>query len=245
MANFNSQSSGFGSKSSSTQVFTQHVWRINPATGRPEHLYDVSTQNPYEAGFRIRRSNGSLGVTNYETLSEMINNNSKEPLVQYAINQLRFDAEYSGGKFGQDYYKGFAKMLINRAVKIYGADRGMQEVERLFAQKVENAPSKSPYHIFEAIAAQGGFNWDKVQHFTKSATMQYRDKSRPFPLTNTAQYGKEIRDVLTGGTFDWEDMRANNEGQAFGQEIYDQAHPSVFANTPLSRFTPRSIPTLK
>jgi hypothetical protein len=163
---------------------------------------------------------------------EKINDPSRcTRLVGFAVRKLQADARTLAGNFPAGYYQTFAKAIFEEAISYSPTDpdRGVDLAGKTFGFEVGEKPETLPaYHVYESIARVDDDNgYDKVQHFTRSAYLQYHyGKS----ATDAIQYSKESRDEVKswlgdGHGFDTNDMLANNRGQAYGKHLYTKYHP--------------------
>jgi hypothetical protein len=162
--------------------------------------------------------------TSKRTLEEINNPASADPLVRFALEKLQRDVVDRSESMSGRYYEEFGKEILREAIRLHGPDKGIEEAERFFGRNVADSPSKAAYHVYESLV--GG--WDKVQHFIRSATSEYKHGEI---VTDVLQYGKElVLDELNSLISDDEgyseaDMVANNRGQAFGRELHQRYRP--------------------
>lgn len=210
---------------------TEAIYVINPKTGKAELKEQGNANSMLPKKISVLR-NGRKSNSSEKTIDE-INDPSKapSPLVRYALEKLQADAVAYDGKFPKNYYVAFSKAVIKEAISLYGPDQGIKQAKLTFGEEVRESPSKAPFHVFESIVKSGdNFGWDKVQHFVQSATLQYQYGKK---MTDFLQYGKEIiKDEVPSWFsddigFDSEDMLANNQGQAYGQHLFELYHPKM------------------
>jgi hypothetical protein len=175
----------------------------------------------------IERGN-QLSITSKRTIDEINMPSIASPLVKFALEKLQADAVSYGGAFPKEYYAEFSQALIKESISLYGPDRGIEEAKIMFGRKIDSSPSKAPFHVFESIAkSDNDSGWDKVQHFIRSATSQYQKGKI---ITDILQYGKEVffdevPSWFSDDTgFDSKDMLANNQGQTYGQKLFELYH---------------------
>ncbi len=203
----------------------RHTYSIDPTTGKAKHERLSLVQR--QAGHFIRRQ-GQLSPTSTKTIQQINNPKDAEPLIKFALEKLQSDAASFQGNFPGDYYVNFGKAVINESIRLHGPDDGIDKAQEYFGSEVDESPSAAPFHVFESIARRdANTGWDKVQHFVRSATTYYNHSE---PTTDALQYSKEVWGAVKGlwdptESFDWNDMLANNRGQAFGHKLFDKYHP--------------------
>lgn len=216
-----------------------NVYRIEPTTGLARAMlrHEVLAACG-EAGVVAKVDSkacyilhgGHLANASQDTVDKINTPAKCEALVALAVRKLQADAAALGGVFPAGYSEVFAKAVIEGAIALAPAkpDEGVVLAGERFGAELVDTPATLPaYHIYEAIAASGGGGYDKVQHFVRSAVMQYR---RGGTMTDLAQYAKETRDEVQSWFgpkkgFDWSDMKANNRGQAYGDKLHEKYHP--------------------
>lgn len=220
----------------SEQKDNSHVYKINKKTGKAEivdvesikDLLPKSSKKLLEKGGDFIFRDGRLSITSSKTIAE-INDSSKADLInKFAIEKLQSDAVKYNGNFPENYNVDFSKAVIEHGIKLYGPDKGFEAVNEHYG--VENLPdAKSVLQLYESIVpTNDATHFDKVQHFIASAFAQY-DKGGVY--TDAVQYGKEIfKDEIPSWFgddigFDPNDMKANNQGQAFGKKLFEKYHP--------------------
>jgi hypothetical protein len=218
-----------------------NIYEIEPKTGLAVMLYEHEVKGRYAGSgnltlilsgtqyFILRR--GVLSKTERATIDAINNPSKADPLVGFAVRLMQTDAVKSGGVFPVGYYVGFSKAVILEAIRMHKAkpDKGVELAGTRFGSEVADSGGVHPaFHVYESIARVDDDNgFDKVQHFTRSAVMQFMHGK---DVTDLAQYAKEFRDEVkswTGGEkgYDKADMLANNRGQKFGEELHKKHHP--------------------
>lgn len=171
-------------------------------------------------------SRSKLVPTTPETISAINAQQSADPLIGYALQLLRtdagryFDATRHVPDFPNDYYVEFSKQVLREAIRQLGPEEGVARARDLFGVEVGESPAIAVYHVYESIASINENRWDRVQHFVRSAAIQffYGD-----PAADMSQGSKEfvLDEVPSWATDDegWStgDMRANNLGQEYGR----------------------------
>lgn len=210
----------------------RHTYVIDPTTAL---IREVSTTEDTEDRWIIRRRNGEEANTSIATVEEIRDPDRAEPLPRVALRQLRLDAAEYQGAFPSRYFVRFSAALIETAIRYFGPDEGVSRVGTGFGVEVASTRSLAPYHVYEAIVPlhtrDTYRNWDKVQHFIRSAALQYELGSI---VTDVAQYGKELIfdelwSHLSGSNdgFSSADMEANNLGQVLGAALARRYHPTL------------------
>ena len=204
--------------------------RFNKSQVRAKyHGADIEAKLHGKAYFVLRA--GRLVPTVQETINQINEPSRCTPLVAFAVRRLQSDARSMCEIFPDGYYATLAKAIIEQAISYTPTDpdQGVELAGNTFGVEVGQKPETLPaYHIYDTIARVNNQNgYDKVQHFVRSAYLQYTNGKT---VTDTEQYGKEIRDEIKswfkgGQGFDSKDMFANNRGQSFGEQLYAKYHP--------------------
>ena len=203
-----------------------NVFEIEKTTGRArqitkqqlDEIYNNSVPDELLSGayFIVRMRTPPEHVKTAMETIEMINDPSKcTKLVEHAVRKLQSDA----GSYPDNYYINFSKEMFVKSISFSETDpdEGVNRAGKTFGEIVESTPQVLPaYHIYAALVETSkDTGYDKVQHFSRSARLQYFNLKW---YTDLLQYGKE----RLGLDMDWLDMKANNQGQKFGQELYDR-----------------------
>lgn len=194
-----------------------------------------STNEDTENRWVIRRRSGAEGNTSAATVEEIRDPDRLDPLRRAALQQLRLDAVAYQGLFPSRYFVRFSRAVIETAIRYYGPDDGVSRAGTGFGVEVSSSRSRAVYHVYEAIvprhAGDEYRNWDKVQHFIRSAALEYELGAL---VTDVAQYGKELIldelwSAVSGGSdgFSSADMEANNLGQVLGAVLARRYHPTL------------------
>ena len=216
---------------------TTNVYQINDKTGTAEKI-DVdgikgslskSDAAKLNKGGNFIYREGKLSPTSEKTISQ-INDPSKSdsPLAKFALEKLQTDARKFDGKFPNDYYVEFSKAITEKAISLEGADKGVNNTYEMLG--VENLPqARAVLQVYESIVPNNqDTHIDKVQHFIASEAKQYNLGKT---ITDIQQYGKEIFfDAIPSlfsndRGFDSQDMKANNLGQKYGDQLHAKYHP--------------------
>jgi hypothetical protein len=218
-----------------------NFFEIEKKTGKARRLRKQDVQAGYH-GLNVEEKinsrecyilhNGTLSPTSQATIDKINDHTKCVRLVSFAVKKLQSDASRFGGQFPAEYYIDFAKSIFQEAISYspQNPDQGVQLAAGLFGEEVKDAPDVLPaYHIYDAIARIDNNNgYDKVQHFTKSAYLQYVYGTE---VTSLAGVGKEIRDEIkhrlgkTGTGYDSHDIQADALGQAYGAQLFTTYHP--------------------
>ncbi|MEO8940823.1 MAG: hypothetical protein ABI453_09775 [Isosphaeraceae bacterium] len=204
--------------------------RLNQSEVHARYLgLDIEAKLQSKAYFILHASH--LTRSSQETINRINDPSQCTQLVAFAVRKLQADAGSLGGSFPDGYYATLARAIIEEAISYTPAnpDQGVDLAGKTFGLEVGEKPETLPaYQIYDAIARVNDDNgYDKVQHFTRSAYLQYNYGKT---ATDATQYGKEIRDEIKswyegGQGFDSKDMLANNRGQEFGEQLYAKYHP--------------------
>lgn len=214
------------------------VYVIERTTGRARRatLRDASPylaqllDKPRGKTYVIRH--GRLRNISFSTV-QLINNLASIPskVVQEGVKKLQRDAHRFDGFFPQSYYAEFSIALFESALRDHpqDPDGAVKLTYDYFGVNVETVPVVLPaFQIYEAIASSASAAFDKVQHFVACAYLQY---SRGEIEASLHKYGKEVRDEIKqriwnqGNGYDHGDIRADEEGQNYGAQLYARYHP--------------------
>ena len=203
----------------------RRIFEVDARTADAQ-IASITTGQAQEQGSYIRRPSGQLSRTSKRTLDEIANPSLAPAAAREALLQLRADATANGGSFPSGYYVGFgeAVMLRSMALNPSNPDSGVAKANEALGVEVEDAASKAPYHVYESIVG----NWDRVQHFVRSASLQYEYGEA---ATDVLQFSKEFfKDEVPSWVSDdegwsWQDWSANERGQAFGYSLFKTYHP--------------------
>ena len=204
-----------------------NTFEIDPNNGKAVRLLksEFVKRFPTRASETSRYfiARGSHLSNTSQTTVDKINGNwvsaptEKEALANAIVQYMQ--AELTAGNSFD--YKSLSIQAFEIGMAQYPDDKpkAVRLIGELLGEKLGDSPEAAPvYHIYESIVG----NYDKVQHFVRSAKSEYFGTSLG---TDILQYGKEVKDLgkwLTGGGgtgFDWDDMKANNEGQAYGAKL--------------------------
>lgn len=216
-----------------------NVFEIVKTTGKAKRLSYTKIQEAFKDGkvpedvfsgeYQIlrMRSTPRLAKTTQDTLNRINDPSGCSRLVRFAVLKLQEDASKYAGAYPEDYYCSFSMAVFLRAIDYTTLPWiGMKEAGIILGKEVKPGSDVLPaYHIYEAIVPiNTDTEFDKVQHFSQSAYLQYFSCKW---YTDLAQYAKEIGfdEVPSWFTddkgFDRKDMKANNLGQKFGKDVYD------------------------
>lgn len=147
-------------------------------------------------------------------------------LIAAGIAKINKDLEkYSEGAFPSDYYDTLARHLFKKALRANGRDYGdaFDELNDLQWGEFGSGLSK---HYTKIVGTDSANGWDKFRHYVYTAYLQYSYSGVVAPEAFT--YGKEAWDqVEYWFGYDPEgysvpDIRADNKGEAFGEEMETQ-----------------------
>lgn len=169
-------------------------------------------------------------LTPLTTPESTIGPGSEERLVSSGKSRLGEDLAKYDGDLPEDYYVEFAHHLYEDALSRNGNNPALA-LQELY----ESLNSNDNYPVTGADGTpipgadgatqtlsnrynqeMGGEEFDKVQHYLVSAYLAY------FYGGDTARilgFGKEFVDIFTPGDASWSDVKANNQGINFGEQV--------------------------
>jgi hypothetical protein len=220
------------------------VFQMDPATGKAVQISEATARSALNLTPRafsraagtatvVIMRNGFLSRSSQATVDQINNPATAPAVIRTGLEKLQADTARLHGAFPADYYVEFARAVTEATLsqRRSDPDGAIDEVGNAYGTK-EFPRGQAVLHLYEAlVATNDNTHFDKVQHFLRSMKMQYDGTGI---TTDIAQYAKEASDEIQSWApsvfgqhtgFDWNDMLANNRGQAYGQQLTRRFHP--------------------